>query len=250
MPYGLYLSAAGASVQGHRLQMIAHNLANVDTVAFKRQLALIQARPNAWQERSEPPDVPQWAQISGGAEWVATVTDFRPGTLRRTGISSDLALEDPNVFFVVEQEGQLLLTRAGNFRFTADGQLVDAGGRPVWGEDGPIRIDPELPWSFTSSGALTQEGQEVARLRLVRPQRPELLRPVGANLFATDAGLSPIDEQSRHVVTEHLEMSGVEPARELIEMIEASRAFEANARMVQHQDQASGTLINRLLRVA
>ncbi|GIW94990.1 MAG: flagellar basal body protein [Pirellulaceae bacterium] len=249
MPYGLYLSAAGASVQSRRLQTIAHNLANVDTPAFKRQLALVQARPNARIERGSTYPEP-WQAVSGGVEWAATLTDLRPGPTRRTGLPGDLALEDPYQFFVVEQDGRLFLTRAGSFRFTADGQMVDMAGRAVWGDDGPIRIDPNQPWTITARGAIAQQGEEVARLRLVRPQNPEQLRPVGGNLFDAGSQTDPVPDEARRVLVGHLEMSGVEPALELMEMIEASRAFEANARMLQHQDQASATLINRLLRAA
>lgn len=249
MPYGLYVSAAGAEVQNRRLQAIAHNLANVDTPAFKRQLAVMQARAGEAVERG-------WAipgsrgvhDIGGGVELVEMMTDFQRGTLRRTGLPTDLAIDAPDVFFVVERDGTPLLTRAGNFSFTADGLLIDGQGNPVLGEDGPIRIDPSRPWSILPDGRLEQDGGEVARLRLVRPKYLADLVRVGGNLYRPLAEVYPVPDEQRRVVTEHLEMSGVQPASEMMELIEASRAFETNARMIQHQDQLTGILVNRLLR--
>ena len=249
MQYGLYVSAAGAEVQNRRLQAIAHNLANVDTTAFKRQLAVVQARANAAVERGRAQvGSNKLSDVSGGVELVTTLTDFSRGTLRRTGIPSDLALPAPDMFFVVERDGANLLTRAGNFTFTADGMLVDGHNNPVLGDGGPIRIDPALPWNFTPDGSIEQAGAPVARLRLVSPRSLADLVRVGDNLYRPLAPVDMVDDAQRRVLVEHLEMSGVQPAAELMEMIEASRAFETNARLLQHQDQLTGTLINRLLR--
>lgn len=252
MPYGLYISAEGAHAQSMRLEVIANNLANVDTVGFKRELAVCQARyAEATEQGLDLPGSGSINDVGGGVVVRETKTDFSPGPFRQTGVATDMAIRGEG-FFVVHKEGQQYLTRAGNFQLNELGELVtQSGGKKyaVLNDAGaPIVIDPDNgPWQLTSSGAIRQRGM-VQSLAIVSPASLGDLVKTGENLFRPLADPEPVPRSARNVVAGYLEMSGVEPTTEMIEMIEASRAMEANVNMVQAQDEMLAGLINRVMR--
>src|SRR6188768_2819477 len=104
MYYGLYLSAAGATAQSQKVEVLSNNLANVNTVGFKRELALLEARQSEAIERGVAiRGSGQLEDIGGGVSMNATHTDFAPGTMQLTHIPSDLAIDSPNTFFQVQR---------------------------------------------------------------------------------------------------------------------------------------------------
>ncbi len=251
MSYGLYVSAAGAEVQSRRLQTISNNLANVDTPGFKRELAILQARhAEAIERGQELPGSGGIDDVGGGVELVQTATDFSRGAVRQTSIPSDLVLDDENSFFVVDRDGKEMLTRAGNFLFSPDGTLMTGEGHPVLGEEGPVRVDPSRPWRVSEDGRVSQGDAEVARLRIVQPASRGDLVQAGGNLFSPLAPVQTATGAGRRVLSGFLEMSTVKATSEMMELIETSRAFEANVRMIQQHDQMIGALVNRVLRQA
>lgn len=250
MPYGLYLSAEGAYAQSKRLEVISHNLANVDTVGFKRQLALLQSRyAEAVEEGFQAPGTGAIEDLGGGVRVRETGTDFSSGPIRRTGVPTDVAITGEG-FFTVEKGDERLLTRAGNFQLTAQGQLVTQQGYPVLSDAGvPVYILAENgPWRITEDGVVVQRGL-AQRLGLVRPGSSDDLLRVGENLFRPLGETEPLAAEARHVAAEHLEDSGVKPALEMIAMIEAARILEANVNMMKTQDQMISGLVNRVLKV-
>src|SRR5688572_23643968 len=171
MYYGLYMSAAGAHAQSQKVEVLSNNLANVDTVGFKRELALLEARDSEAIERGEDHrGSGSRNDLGGGVDLAATATEFRLGTFKPTGIATDMAIELPNLFFMVQRGDQQLLTRAGNFQFNHEGQLQTGDGDAVLSNDGsPIQLDPRLPWEMLSGGRIQQAG-DVRELGLRRPQ--------------------------------------------------------------------------------
>lgn len=249
MPYGLYISADGAHAQSTRLEAIANNLANVDTVGFKRELAVFQARYAEQIQRGESqPGSGSLDDVGGGVLVHQTKTDFSAGPMKRTGIPTDMALQGDG-FFVVEKENEQLLTRAGNFRLTARGELVTQQGYAVLSDDGsPIVIDPANgPWQLNPSGTIQQRAA-TQTLAIVRPASPGDLVRVGENLFRPLATPEPIPSAERQVAGGYLELSGVRPTTEMMALIEASRAVEANLNMMRTQDQMLSGLVNRVMR--
>jgi len=248
MPYGLYISAEGAQVQSRRLEVISNNLANVETTGFKRDLALFQARYA--EETARGRDYPGSRSVNdlgGGVRITDTQTDFSPGVLERTGVKEDLAIRGEG-FFVVRKGDEQLLTRAGNFVLTPEGQLKTQTGHAVMSESGgPIAIDPALPWTVTPDGAIEQEGT-LQRLALVRTDSLGDLAKAGENAFVALAPTRPLAAGERDVAGGYLEGSGVKPTTAMMEMIEASRAFEANVNLIRSQDQMLGGLIGRILK--
>lgn len=252
MPYGLYISAEGAQVQAQRLEVIANNMANVETTGFKRDVPTFQARfAEAIQQGLDQPGSRSENDIGGGVKMIETLTDFTGGSLRRTGMPTDFAVNGDGFFKVLGGDGETLLTKAGNFTLDAQGRLrTQTGDRPVLDDGGgEIQIDPELPWELYPGGRIVQDGSEIA-IGLARPASVNDLVKVGANLFRSSGSATEIPEGERDVRQGFLEQSSVNATRETMRMIEASRAFEANTKLIQHQDSMLSALINRVLATA
>src|SRR2546426_11157997 len=100
MYYGLYTSAAGAHAQSSKVEALSNNLANVNTVGFKRELALLEARESEAIERGAASrGRGALEDIGGGVHMNATFTDFSPGTAQLTQLPTDLAIDSPGTFF-------------------------------------------------------------------------------------------------------------------------------------------------------
>jgi len=248
MDYGLYVSAAGADTQSRRMEVVSHNLANVDTPGFKEELAVLQARHSrAVRDGLVSRGSQDINNLGSGVSMTDTVTNFAPGTLKRTGNGLDVAINGDG-FFVVDGGDQQLLTRAGDFHLDPVGRLLTAQGYAVLADDGtPIVVDPSLPFRIHDDGFLEHSGGGQF-LGLAKPTSLGDLARVGQNLFRPLAPLQAVPPQERHVAGGFLEISGVRPARAMMELIETSRAYEANVKMIQNHDQLTGALVNRLLK--
>ncbi len=249
MPYGMYLSASGAQVQNHRLEVLSNNLANINTPGFKPSLAIVQARHNKSIEDGEiSPNSGTLADLGGGAKIEPTQTIFETGPIETTGNKTDFAIHDSNSFFVVKRGEEQFLTRAGGFVFNASGQLTNTNGDQVMSVDGnSIQIDPSRRFEVTNNGAIQQDGRNIV-LMLSRPESLGDLSRAGDNLFRPLAQTQPVPSNERSVVSGSLEKSAVNPTTAMMELIEATRAYESNLRLIQHHDQAYGNLIGRLLK--
>jgi len=250
MSYGLYLSAEGAHAQTKRLETIANNLANVDTVGFKRQLAVFQARyAEAIEEGKSMPGMRTLDDLGGGVMVQQMQTDFSQGSIKATKMPTDMAIQGEG-FFKVRKGEEEFLTRAGNFRLTPRGELMTQDGFSVLDDsDNPVVLDrPGAPFQVTPRGEIRQ-GNETRTLALVAAT-PDQLQPVGENLFRASGETRAIEDGKRDVASGCVETSGVVPTTEVVEMIETQRVIEANLNMMQTQDQMLGGLVGRLLKVS
>lgn len=238
MPYGLYVSAEGAHAQSMRMEVIANNLANVDTAGFKRELAILQSRyAEAIEEGTVLPDMGTIDDVGGGVMVRETKTDFAPGPLKHSGNPTDVAI-DGEGFFTVQKDDETYLTRAGNFAVTAQGELVTQQGYPVLSAAGaPMIVNPNDPDWFRN-------------LAVVMPESYGDLVHAGENLFRPLAEPQPVAPEQRKVAVGYVEGSAVKPTMEMTNLIEASRALEANVNMMRTQDEMLGSLVRRLMRVS
>jgi flagellar basal-body rod protein FlgF/flagellar basal-body rod protein FlgG len=249
MPYGLYISAEGAMAQSRRLETLANNLANVDTVGFKRHLANFQARPTAAIERGlQAPGMGDLGDIGGGVMLRNVTTDFSSGTLKYSGIPTDFVIEGEG-FFAVQKGKQTFLTRAGNFSIAPNGQLVTQQGYPVLSEAGtPVALDPEGgPWQLQSDGTILQDGEQQA-IAIIKPRSLGDLANAAENLFLPLGPVGPVEAETRSIKQYFIEQSGVQPTQEMMELIETSRVFESNVNMIRNQDQMLGQLVSRVMK--
>ena len=241
MSYGIYVAAEGAQLQQRRLEVLSNNLANVETPGFKRQLAVFQARlAEATQRGLDYPGSRTINDLSGGVIQHSTVTDFSSGPMQSTKIPTDLAIGGDG-FFVIEKDGQQLLTRAGNFHLNNNQELVTEQGYKVLDRDlSAVTVDPEA-----GPNELARLANRVA---VVMPEALSDLKSLGENLFRAAGTTTPVDAANRRVTSGFIEKSGVNPTLEMMELIETSRMFEANIRLIQQQDSLLGSLLNRVLR--
>lgn len=249
MSYGMYLAAEGAKAQSRRLEVISNNMANVDTVGFKPDVAIFQSRfAEEIQQGEAFPGTEELTDIGGGVKTIETLTNFAPGTLQRTGNKGDLAILGEGFFAVEGDNGDPLLTRAGSLAVDSLNRLVMAGSnRAILSSGGsPITLDPLLDWSVTADGMIDQGGEQIP-LALVQPESLDDLTKVGSNLFQPRAEVYPVAQAAREIRQEYLEMSGANSTQQMLAMIETNRAFEANTQMIRHQDTATGSLISRVL---
>jgi flagellar basal-body rod protein FlgF len=253
MLYGLYHSAQGIQAQSSRVDVIANNVANAGTSGFKRDFALFQShRPFDVENGtgSEPPGN-QYA-LSGGVSTAQIATDFSTGPIIRTGSAYDVALTGHG-FFQVTDGQQKYLTRNGQFTVAHNGELVAQGsGMRVLSNKGvPITIPQDTTQvDISDDGTLTSTGSDgtrsqLARLALVQPASEGQLQKIGNSLYRANDEVSPAGSELQ-VRQGYIEGSGVSPVSEMVEMIQASRAVEANVNMIKFQDDA----LDRLLQSA
>ena len=251
MLYGLYLSSAGMLVQRHQHEVIANNMANVNTTAFKRDVATFRTRavesqvaPGGFRYRH-----PVLDHLGGGTFVSPTYTEFAQGEVEITNRPLDVCLKGPGFFTVADAQGRAFYTRDGRFALDGEGNLTTLDGeQKVLDSSGQvIQLDRTRMTSIGSDGTITQDGREVGRLEVVEFDNPNVLRKLGKNLF-TNSGPEPVSKSAARVVAGALERSAADPVRELIGMIEAQRAYEANAQMISLQDQTLGRVVNDLAR--
>jgi len=261
MNYGLHLSASGVLTNMYRQDVFANNLANVGTVGFKRDLASIRQREPEAMERSYPQQYRNrlLEQIGGGVFAAPGRTDFKTGALEVTHRKLDVALTKDDVFFAVayqdeNSESEVRLTRDGRFMVDPQGYLTNVNGHRVLdAADQPIQLDPGQgeAVSITTAGRVLQGDEVRGRIQIATVDDKSQLVKKGANLFGFKT-FDPRVEGARtgELRSGALESSGVDPIRELLNLIEASGAVESNANMIRYHDLMMDNAVNRLGRIA
>jgi flagellar basal body rod protein FlgG len=242
--YGLYQSAAGMMTHEYRQDVIANNLANAETAGFKREIAIAAEREPASRAgvRRGPSD--ELLRTLTGGVWLArTETDFGEGAMEQTGGPLDVALAGPG-FFRVQKAGATYLTRDGRFTTQPDGSVVSVtDGAQVLGAGGiPLRLNPRGgPPTIDEIGRVFQNRIEVGRLSVVDVDDYHELQKTDSSRFRA-AGVAMTDTAAL-VQQGYVERAGVEPVKELVSMLESTRAYQLNAQMLTMQDQTAGRLI-------
>ena len=247
------------------MQTIANNIANIETPGFKREVALQMARhtESVYPLGEVPYDTGLMTDIGGGVHTIGTRTEFKQGPIAPSEIKTDLAIEGDGWFRIRDvANGEEFLTRTGNFRVDRNGtfvtewgrsrfQLLDTAGEPVM-----LPVPESNTWHITDDGVVHEVGiGRVQQIALVQPDDMETMVKIGENAYRLDIpentlGYQDIPDVERpRLRAGHLEMSAVNPSTEMIEMIITSRAVETNVKMMHTQDEATGSLINRVLRV-
>ncbi len=253
MLYGLYLSAQGAQAQSTRLDVIANNLANASTSAFKRDLAIYQAHPTYDVENGGGNPGPEgWDDHTGGLSLAGIVTDYSNGSLIQSGGTYDLALAGPG-FFQVADERETFLTRNGQFSIDVNGDLVTDGGLHVLNESGgnisipanatQVDVTPDGTVSVMLDDGISRA--ILGRVAVVEPASLDGLEKIGNSLFRPHTDVGPGNPQTA-VRQGYLEASGTNSVMEMLQMIQATRGFETNVNMIKYQDES----LSRLLQTA
>ncbi|MEB3222217.1 MAG: flagellar basal-body rod protein FlgF [Candidatus Sericytochromatia bacterium] len=254
---GLYTASAGMQVEQIRQDVIANNLANMNTTGFKRDLAVLEAREKMRIKRTQDPvsgdplAPTRRTPIGelGAGVLVNTISKrFEAGNMRETSEPLDMAIEGDGFFTLQEADGDKLYTRAGDFARNGAGQLIDKSGRLVLGQNGPISLRDGVSFTVMRDGAVMVNGTAVDRLALARFDNPDAdLEKVGDTAFRfRGAGEPPASTAEVHQGV--LEGSNVNSLREMVEMIAALRHYEANQRALQAEDETLGKAVNEVAR--
>ncbi len=265
MNYGTFLSTSGVLASMRRMDVIANNLANANTVGFKPDLLVASERPAERVEGLSPfadplaPPMAMLEKLGGGLRFERDRVDLTQGPFERTDLPTDLALSGDGFFVVAPANGKkpdpkapTELTRAGNLTVDADGTFRLIGsGRALIGESGePVKIDPKKPFAVDKSGRVFQNDSEVARFRVVRAKNPASIEKVGGNILRTSGAVTRVDDGSTSVEQRMLEQSVADPINSMVELMRQARMLEANVRMMQYQDNLTGQAIAGITRNA
>ncbi len=251
MLYGLWSSAAGGIAQNAQVDSIAHNLANLQTAGFRKELLAFRARQAETAEDLQ--DLHQvnsvLDRIGGGLFVDRSYWDKLPGAIEQTGRNLDVALDGPG-FFMVQRDGRTYYTRAGNFAVDQEGFLRTADGAGLVLDDGGKEILLENPAAadIDAGGVIRIAGSEVAALGRADFADLDSLAKVGDTLFEY-RGRDEVQPSTATVVQGSLEASTADPVGEMTRMILAQRSYEANAQMIRFQDQTLERAVNDLGRL-
>jgi flagellar basal-body rod protein FlgF len=241
MSGSLYVAAAGAEARLTQLDVLADNLANVDTAGFRSGTVVFEAELEA-ALLDQGDGLPQ----TGRAFVAATQAAIRgeSGPIRPTGRDLDAAIQGDG-FFVVETPGGPRYTRAGAFRVDPSGFLVGISGHPVLGESGPIPAG-DRPLSIDAGGSVLDDaGQRVARLQVVRFDDASALVKEGSSLLRAPDEM-PGEPIEPVLASRSLEGSNVQAVQELARMVIVQRAFDAAMRTLEAEDSASSQLLQEI----
>lgn len=236
----LYVAASGMVARQEQMDVLSHNLANVNTAGFKVEDVLLEERKI--QTRMGTVASPSHVRV------VARRTDFSPGELHISGEPLDVALSGKG-FFVVQAQDGIRLTRDGRFSIDGKGRLV-LGDMPVLGEQGEIRPGTTASVRIQPDGQVASDSGAVGRLRIVTLDDPSLLERVGSGLYRVPAGVQLQEQPNPQVFPGYLEMSNANAVRCMVQMIEAVRSFEMHQRMVQTLDRLGERAVQELGRTA
>jgi flagellar basal-body rod protein FlgF len=248
---GLYTAASGLIAQTQQQDVIANNLANVNTTGYKKDTALYVPFPTVFLNRIEDEKVPVpggWADALTPVGMTGRGVQLRvdgivpmlteEGSYTQTGNNLDMAVKGNGMFTVMTPQG-LRYTRDGSFSLSADGTLVTQSGFPVMGLRGEINIagkDVEID----GTGRVMVDKAEIDTLRIGLFTQADPLRKQGDNLFyMTDSNLLPEDDGSGmiNVRQGYLETSNVNVVKEMVSMITGFRAYESSQKAIAAQDE-------------
>lgn len=262
MMRAMWSAAAGMSVQALNMDTISNNLANVNTTGYKKSRAefqdlLYQTFNLAGTNSSSSTNIPTGIQLGHGAKLRALVHSYATGNFKQTGNSLDLGIEGEGFFRVTLPDGTFAYTRDGAFNKDQNGLMVNAQGYAL---DPQITI-PQDATSVTIAAdgtvSVTQTGQsapqQIGQITLSHFINPAGLNQLGRNLVQpTLASGDAIDGTPGQdglggINQGFLEVSNVDIAEEMVNMIVGQRAYEANSKTIRTVDDML-SLVNNLKR--
>jgi len=257
----LHVAKTGLNAQQARIQVISNNLANVNTTGFKRDRAnfeslLYQTWRPAGSQTSEATEQTSSTTLGTGVRLVSTEKMYSQGNLSTTENSLDLAIEGDGFFQVLMPDGRIGYTRNGAFSQNAEGTLTTSSGYVVQPE---IQIPADASSISISRDGIVSvmvagqvEPQEVGQITLAQFTNPRGLQPVGETMVVETTASggpivgAPMEQGMGTLLQGALETSNVNVVQELVEMIEAQRAYEINSRSISASDEMMSYLANKI----
>ena len=257
----LYTASTGSAAQQFNIDTIAHNVSNVNTTGYKAVRAefqdllsqVFQAPGSLGQQGTTDPS---GVSVGLGTKISATQRIFLPGSIRQTGNPLDLSIQGDGFFQIQLDSGETAYTRDGSLKLDASGQVVTSDGYPIQPGITVPQDTTEIVVGIDGQLSVRQAGspdlQQVGQLQLTNFANPAGLESIGRNLFVeTPAAGNPIQgtagqgDLARTTINQGaLENSNVQVVEELINLITAQRAFEANSNVIRTSDEVLQTISN------
>ena len=235
---GLYTTASGMYPQWLEQEIVANNLANLNTTGFKKDSTYFKKVLDA----SLILNTVQ-GEENGLSDVQKVVTNFEQGTLEPTNNPLNLAI-DGNGFFVIQTPEGEKFTRNGNFRLDPENRLINGDGNFVLGESGVITFT-EGEININKDGEIYQNGVLIDKIRVVDFPQPYRLEKRGNSYFVpADPDSQTIEPDSYIIRQGYLENSNVNPIQEMIRMITITKNFQVGQKLIQIQDRTMQKIIN------
>jgi flagellar basal-body rod protein FlgF len=240
----LYVSLSRQMTLRREMDVIANNIANVDTTGYKFENLLVRTEPANPARMADGPNPVKFVLDDGIAR------DFTQGSLRTTGATFDLAIEGKG-FFKVETEAGERFTRDGRFTLSPEGKLTTQEGDAVQGESGDIVLDPAKGQvAIAEDGTVSQAGEKVGKVGVYLFDDRSVLAKDRGNLFTNTSNAQPSNDTASRLHQGMLEGSNVNPILQITRMIEVSRAYESVVKTMENTADLSRRAVERLGRVA
>ncbi|QEM69866.1 flagellar basal-body rod protein FlgG [Geobacter sp. FeAm09] len=255
----LWTAASGMQSQQTNIDVIANNLANVNTTGFKKSRAdfqdlIYQNLKTTGSPSTNTTQVPTGIQIGLGTRLAAVTKIFTSGDLTQTGNDLDMAIEGDGFFQIQMPDGTTAYSRAGAFKKDSTGRVVTSDGYPLLPEVVIPTNATKISIGNDGTVSVTQAGQtaptNVGNIQLAQFANPAGLSAQGKNLFLqTDSSGNattgtPGQTGIGTISQGFLEMSNVNVASEMVNMIVGQRAYEINSKAVQAGDEMLQTANN------
>ena len=222
MDSGYYAACTALKTQSNALELIANNVANINTTGYRAQLPSFKSL--LIEGRNSTP-VNGWSRlVNEFAVLDSARLDLTEGNLQRTGNPLDLALDGPG-FFAVQTNAGVLYTRDGNFRLSAQGQLTTASGDAVLGTAGPVNVPANAQIAIGPDGTISVAGAVTGKLRVVEFAPGAQLTAVGGQYYSPSAPAAAPAVHTR-IQAGMLESSNVNPVAAVVALITAQRQAE------------------------
>jgi len=248
----LWTSASGMQAQALNIDVISNNLANVSTSGFKKSRAEFQdllyetLRP-AGTPSSQNTQVPAGIQLGHGTRASTVMKIFTQGNLENTKNELDLAIEGDGFFEIMLPNGETAFSRDGAFKLDSEGRIVNADGFALQPEISIPTDAMSVTVGMDGTVSVLQAGEtlpsEIGTIELARFVNPSGLISMGKNLFMTsaasgDAMTGTAGQDGLGTIAQgFVEMSNVSVVDEMVSMITAQRAYEANSKSIQTADE-------------
>lgn len=234
MHKGIYIATSGAVLKQNHIDLIAQNLANVNTIGYRREyLTFADYLINEVNKVSDDKIMTKLNK---------KVFDFSKGEFVNTGKPLDIAIEGEGF---ISLEGNRY-TRRGDLTIDKNGYLVNFKGYKVLGNNGEINVGTNVVPEISSDGKVWVNGHIIDEIKVVDFERYDSFIKIDSCTFKTDEIGSKI---KINILNGYLETSNVSPVYEMISMIEAMRDFESYQKAIQIFDESTNKIVNELARI-
>lgn len=235
------MCAKAMDMTNEKMTVIANNLANVNTVGFKKDITYVNSFANKLLSninQMQSPEVPGELNV---------VTDFKQGNFRFTGDKLNIALDGEGFIKVKLPSGQLAYTRKGMMTLNKDKQLC-IGDAKVMTERGPIMLKSNDIAIDDKGNIYDNTGDLVATIATADFEKPYKLSKAGSTMFVMDGNMReiPVKAEFKQQYLEESNVDALSSMVEMISMMEAMRNYETQQKLVQMHDEATGKMITQI----